>query len=155
MTGVTGTVTELQRRRTDLASKLERANASISALQIEAQNFVGNIARIDAELARRLRPVLEPRLSDHALLRFLERVLKIDVKELRTRILTPTIIDAIKAGASAVTVEGVKFVVEDNVIVTTLGADQKLKPKHKARAQAVESDGLKEGLSEYYEAKTE
>jgi hypothetical protein len=84
-----------------------------------------------------------PGISDHALLRFIERILGIDVDALRGRILTQGVVAAIKAGASAVEVEGVKFVVKRGVIVTTLAPGQKFKPDEKCVAKVKDSDLLR------------
>ncbi len=64
------------------------------------------------------------RLSDHALLRYLERVWGIDMDTVREEILTPQVVDAIRAGASSVRVNGAMLVVEDRVIVTALDGTQ-------------------------------
>lgn len=60
------------------------------------------------------------RVSDHAVLRYIERVLKFDVDAIRKQILTPERIGYIKAGASSINVDGTVFVVKDKTIVTTL-----------------------------------
>jgi hypothetical protein len=79
----------------------------------------------------------EPSVSDHALLRFIGRVLGVDLDALRARILTPTVAAAIKAGARAVTVEGTRFVVKGGVIVTILGEAEMARLK-RWRGAAVE-----------------
>lgn len=61
-----------------------------------------------------------PRVSDHAVLRFLERVRGLDVEAVRAEILTPEIAMAIKAGAVAVTIKGLRFPVKEGCIVTVL-----------------------------------
>ena len=86
-------------------------------------------------------------------MRFIERVCRINVEELRQRILTPTVIDAVRAGASAVIVEGVKFIVRDNVIITTLDEDQRVKKRDRKHVRAVEEPSLKEGLEEYFDSR--
>jgi len=62
----------------------------------------------------------EVRVSDHAVLRYIERVLKFDIDAVRRQILTPERIGYIKAGACRINVDGTTFVVRDKTIVTTL-----------------------------------
>jgi hypothetical protein len=105
------------------------------------------VANLDAELARRIRVEPEPRLSDHALLRFIGRVYNIDLDAIKAKIMTPTVIQAIKNGATAITVEGIRFKISDNTLVTIFTPND----KPKARTGKVNVDELKEGLAEYYD----
>jgi hypothetical protein len=105
------TLTQLQQE----AARLQSLVGELSAKLADAQSLMG---RVRSEVEKRTRPAPVPRLSDHALLRFIERVHGIDTKVIRERILSPTVIEAIKAGASAVTVDGLKMKVVDNTIVT-------------------------------------
>jgi len=59
-------------------------------------------------------------VSDHAVLRYLERRYKTDVEAIRQEILTPCRVAAIKAGASQITVAGLTFKISDGVITTIL-----------------------------------
>lgn len=62
-----------------------------------------------------------PHISDHALLRWLERYLELDVEALRQTILTPERAEAIRAGASAIKCpEGMVLIVAPNGTVTTV-----------------------------------
>lgn len=62
-----------------------------------------------------------PHVSDHALLRWMERYLEIDVEALRRAMLTPERVDAIRAGASAIQcAEGVVMIIAPNGTVTTV-----------------------------------
>lgn len=63
---------------------------------------------------------IDPRVSDHALLRYLERVYGLDLNSLRREILTDPVRTAIKAGASAVFIAGCKAPVENGTIKTIL-----------------------------------
>lgn len=59
-------------------------------------------------------------LTDHALLRYIERKYNIDMDKMREEILQPNVIAAIKCGAKALETNGVKFVFDKRTIVTTL-----------------------------------
>lgn len=60
------------------------------------------------------------KVSDHAILRYLERKYNLDIKGIRKEILTPAIIQAIKAGAKAVKVDGMDFKIKNNIITTSI-----------------------------------
>ncbi len=62
----------------------------------------------------------EIRVSDHALVRYLERRYKLHTDELRAEILTPDRVAAIKAGASRISCKGFDFVVKNGVVVTVI-----------------------------------
>lgn len=63
----------------------------------------------------------EPIVSDHALLRYLERVKGVDVESIKSEMLTPTVRMAINAGAQAVKLGcGAKIVIKGATIVTVL-----------------------------------
>lgn len=57
-------------------------------------------------------------VSDHAVLRYIERVFGFDLQDVRNQILTPDRVAAIKAGANQITANGVKFVIRNKTVVT-------------------------------------
>lgn len=61
-----------------------------------------------------------PHVSDHALLRFLERVKGVDLDAIRAEILSPLVKCAIKAGASAVIIDGHRCPVSPHGTITTI-----------------------------------
>lgn len=65
------------------------------------------------------RPAPLPSVPDHAVIRYLERAKGVDIEAVRRHIA-----DLVKRGVEkqgdAVVVEGVKFVLRDNVVVTVL-----------------------------------
>ncbi len=139
-------ISDLRAKRVDLDSKLARLNSQVTGLRIEIQNFTHEASAIDNELRRRSIPVQEPRLSDHAILRYIERAFNIDIDAIKERIMTPDVVQAIKNGASAVTVEGIKFKIKDNAIITAFAPDI---PKAKTK-KFRPVDELKEGLDDFY-----
>ncbi|SDQ99267.1 hypothetical protein SAMN05519103_00333 [Rhizobiales bacterium GAS113] len=56
-------------------------------------------------------------VSDHAVLRWLERVMNVDTEAARTRI-RDAVRNGVKAGSSAVMVDGVAYVLDGNRVVT-------------------------------------
>lgn len=73
-----------------------------------------------------------PRVSDHAMLRYFERVYELDIEALRAEILTPEIAGQIAAGAVTVTIRGHKAPVHDGCIATILPKEGVVKPKYHA-----------------------
>jgi len=71
----------------------------------------------------RATPPRTAHVTDHALLRWIERHLQVDIEALRKSILTPSVVEAIECGASAVQcpAEGVTLIVaQDGAIKTVL-----------------------------------
>jgi Asp-tRNA(Asn)/Glu-tRNA(Gln) amidotransferase C subunit len=68
------------------------------------------------------RDFIEPRVTDHAVLRYIERVLGFDVEAIRTRIMSKTVRDAIRARAGAVTVDGYRYELRAGAVVTIMPA---------------------------------
>jgi len=60
-----------------------------------------------------------PRVTDHAVLRFIERRCNIDVEAVRKKI-DDLVAPAIKAGARTVKADGVQFIIHNGHVVTTL-----------------------------------
>lgn len=58
-------------------------------------------------------------MTDHALLRYIERVYKVDVEKIRDDAVTDMVKAAIAAGANVINIDGVKFLIKNGVIVTT------------------------------------
>jgi hypothetical protein len=144
----------------DLKSKIEMIHGRISEHQREMTALQGEVAQMEAtrrsllaEVERRSRPTEDVRITDHALLRYVERVFKIDVDALRRQILTDGVAKGIENGASTITVNGIQFRVKDRSIVTVIGGDQKMhqkKSKAHHRGQRPERDDINAHLVDYY-----
>ncbi len=57
-------------------------------------------------------------VTDHALVRYIERVLGHDVESYKKAILTEPIKSAMRAGASSIKVDGVKYYLDGHAITT-------------------------------------
>lgn len=68
-----------------------------------------------------------PVVTDHAVLRYLERAHGLDVEHFRAHIRELVTLGA-AAGATGVIVEGVKFVLEGDTVVTVLERNMRLRP---------------------------
>lgn len=71
-----------------------------------------------------------PSVSDHAMVRYFERVYGLDVEALKREILTPEICAQIAAGAVTVNVQGHKAPVENGCIRTILPSNGVITVKH-------------------------
>lgn len=61
-------------------------------------------------------------ISDHALLRYMERVQGIDVEDLKDDLLRryPTLKAALKSGATSITVDGISFVMKNGTVTSVI-----------------------------------
>jgi hypothetical protein len=144
----------------DLKSKIKTIHGRISEHQREMTALQGEVAQMEAtrrsllaEVERRSRPADDVRITDHALLRYVERVFGIDIDAVRREILTDGVAKGIELGASTITVNGIQFRVKDRSIVTVIGADQKTHRKtSKAhhRGRRPERDDINAHLADYY-----
>lgn len=153
------TRTELTRRRDDLAAKLSAVEADIESVKAEmavrlkgghsdAQRLRAEIGQIDAEISRReTRDAIVPSISDHALLRYIERVHGIDVDAMKAALLTETVVLAIKTGATAIKTSEGTFVIKGSTVVTFKGADMDARrrvPRNRPDADEAWSDADEE-----------
>ncbi|WP_262272827.1 hypothetical protein [Microvirga yunnanensis] len=144
----------------NLKSKIETIHGRISDHQREMTALQGEVAQMEAtrrslltEVERRSRPTEDVRITDHALLRYVERVFKIDVDAVRRQILTDGVAKGIEHGASTITVNGIQFRVKDRSIVTVIRSDQKThrkKSKAHHRGRRPERDDINTHLADYY-----
>jgi hypothetical protein len=100
--------------------------APMAAIQ-KAKSFIGGF---EAELARRERmDSQQPTVSDHALLRYMERVYGLDIEACKAAILTENVVSAIKAGATAVKLPEYVLVIRGFTIATVIAPETSGKPK--------------------------
>lgn len=118
------TVTQLQQESTRIEALIAETDRSLADLR-------ARFGIVRKALAERLRPSPEPRISEHALLRYIERVYGVDVDAARAQVMTPAIIAALKSGVSSVTVQGVKMICKEGVIVTVVTDEMRNAGKHK------------------------
>jgi hypothetical protein len=141
---------ELEIERADLAGKLGTIMADIEAtkaemaarlggVEAEAQRIRSRLGQIDTELRRReAHDAMVPTISDHALLRYIERIHGVDVEAMKTALLTETVVLAIKSGATAVKSPAGTMVIKGSTVVTLL--DPEMRPKRKTQRGMREVD---------------
>lgn len=86
------------------------------------------------------RDFVEPRVTDHAVLRYIERVYGVDVDHLRSLIMTDLVRNAILAGATKVKSDGFVYVLGDNAVVTIMEPYQR--PRLKGSWRVAEAEGM-------------
>lgn len=131
---------------TELQAERDRLQRVLGKVEVELNDARCALKAVQEELARRTRPRPNPRLSDHALMRYFERIYKVDLDKVRAEIMTPAVISAIEAGAKAVIVNGLRMPIENYCIVTVLDESTRLKRKT-PKSRIVEVDEI----SEYFE----
>lgn len=102
----------------DLQLKLGALQKQMSQLQRDIHKYETEAVDLTIELTPKT--PTDPKVSDHALIRYLERHHKFDLDKFRNEILTSTCIDAIRSGCKTVKCNGLSFRVENNVIVTVI-----------------------------------
>lgn len=102
---IEGGLAELKAERVLVLDALNRAKQALAShmRELERQKFKENTV---------------PMVSSHALLRYVERILEIDIDLLRQTILSPENRAAIEAGATRIMANGMTLVVKDKVVVT-------------------------------------
>ena len=91
-----------------LGNQLAELNTRASELKLQRDKIIAENKRKNDKIT----------VSDHAIIRYLERVMGYDIENIRERILSDPVRDSIKLGANSVKTAEATFVVHDNVIVT-------------------------------------
>lgn len=133
-------MSEGQKTIAELQAESARIEALIGSTEAALGDLRARLNEIRSELAQRLRPATEPRVSDHALLRFIERTLDVDIEAIRASILTDAVKSALRAGATAITVADIKMLAKDGVLVTVLTNDMRPKRQRVKRGWRFEND---------------
>lgn len=102
---IDGALTDLKAERLQVLDALNRARQALAAHLRDAQR-------------QKPKENTVPGVSTHALLRYVERILDVDLDLLRQTILSPENRAAIEAGATRIKANGMTLVVKDKVVVT-------------------------------------
>ena len=126
MQDVSNTIKDIKARRKSLQATLSKTRSDKKALGEQVFILNANIASLktdiaacDAELSAK-NNVKTAHVTDHALIRYLERVQGIDIEAMKTAILTDDIRAAMLMGATRFSQDGVTYILESNSIVTIL-----------------------------------
>lgn len=111
----------LQVRRDKLAAALHIADREVDAAESRRDLIRDDLRSMEAQIAALTLPKRDPVVSEHALLRYVERVLGVDLSAIKDRILTDQNKKAIDfAGSCRIKAEGVELVVKDRVVVSVV-----------------------------------
>jgi hypothetical protein len=62
-----------------------------------------------------------PKVSDHAVIRYLERKMNFDFEDIRAKLLTPTVVSAMEIGVEGIKIDGGTLKIRDKTVVTFIG----------------------------------
>lgn len=118
--------TDCHTRRAEVTEEIKRNSDATSALSKER-------SLLDSERFQLLERMSELKgeanVSEHALLRYLERRYDFDSEAVRQEMLSPAVRAAIEAGASGVKVEGGSFKISGTTVVTYLLSEKRRRKK--------------------------
>jgi uncharacterized protein YlxW (UPF0749 family) len=93
-------------------------NAQKQLLVNRLMTLQKDITKVNSEIEEAKKLAKEPSVSDHAVVRYLERAMGFDIDAVRDAILTDLVKSAMAAGVVSVTQDGVKLVIRDNRVIT-------------------------------------
>lgn len=112
----------LQGQRETLMAQLKDASRECAEASARERQLRERLKRIEQKL-KALEADAEPKVSEHALLRYLERVKGIELDTIVQEILSPSHLSIIRAAPNCtINVKGIKFIVKNGTVVTTLDA---------------------------------
>jgi len=107
-----------------LQGKLDALNQEIEKLQVKLRPSQQELSRLQSErqaiIAKLADAQKKPNVSDHALIRYCERVHGIDFDEMREAIMTENVKAAIRMGAKSVKANGITLRIAGSTIVTVV-----------------------------------
>lgn len=128
---------------TEIAAIKADMSARLSGFNAEEQRLRTTIGQVTNEIARReALDAIVPTITDHALLRYMERVHGIDTAAMKAELLSEALIGAIKAGATAMHTDEGTFVINGSSVTTFLSKE--MRPKRKTKRGMVGDDGYDE-----------
>jgi predicted nucleic acid-binding Zn-ribbon protein len=118
----TETIQELRAKAKDLQDRIDALNAQHREIMQQAKNIGSTINRLACERGQIMaaidRKVTPPQVSDHAVIRYLERRYGFSFEDVRKEMLPPGVVRAIQAGADHVQALGGRMAIKNNTVVT-------------------------------------
>lgn len=110
----------LEKEIDSLQEKNRKKLEECSKLQKEVSNKIHLRDSIQIKIAQIKNKDVELKVSDHAVLRYLERMEGVDVNSIRDKLLTPKLKEfvATVGGNGTFPIEGGKVIIRDNTIIT-------------------------------------
>ena len=109
----------------------EKIEKEIKLLKSDKQMYLELIRNIDKSINEKSQKVNELNItyttyteekfiSDHAILRYLQRMNLIDIQQLKTNLLSEEVVNAIYNGANKIIYNGLEYVIKNGKIVTII-----------------------------------
>jgi len=113
------TLKQLKTQLTKLQGETDGLNIDINLKKQELNNKNQMITNLLLKIKKLENPT-KPQVSEHALLRYIERVLKIDINEIKNEILNKDVIDMVDklGGNGKYPAKNFKVVMKNNTVVT-------------------------------------
>lgn len=114
--------TEIREKIEDLDARIEALSADAKPIREQISNIDRQLAKLRAERAEHATKLVEmkakPRVSDHAVLRYLERKYGFTFEDVRSELLTPFVLQAMDVGAESVRMNGGTLKLKGRTVVT-------------------------------------
>ena len=102
--------------------RIKEQKAQLTAQQVKLNDEQREVKKRVTDMTQALSEKnRRPKITDHALIRYLERVYGFDLEQVREDLMTDDVKSAIKMGAKSVKVDGYTLVVKDYAVVTIKG----------------------------------
>lgn len=115
MTSVSEELAQLKHEATALLSEISRDASALDKKKAKYSKLSSQIRSL-----KQTRSPDNPQVTDHAVLRYLERVKGFDIAAVRKEMLTPEVTSAIRVGAVSLKRDGVEYVLQDGMVITVL-----------------------------------
>lgn len=89
-------------------------------LRNKLSNVQKEVVRLEKEIARKKELTKKPNVTDHALLRFLERKLEINLDVARSGLLTDDVISAMRVGCKSIKKDGMEIKLQGSTVTTII-----------------------------------
>lgn len=117
---------ELREKIEDIDRRIDALKADKKPLTDQIGNIDRTIGKLNAERQGHVEKLMEmsakPRVSDHAVIRYLERKYNFDFESIRDEMLTPVVIKAMEVGADGVQLNGGTLKISGKTITTYIEA---------------------------------
>jgi septal ring factor EnvC (AmiA/AmiB activator) len=122
-------IKSLRDKRNDLNSKISIYTHQLKTAQEEIKKLSKEMSSIDTKIRNLEQPPKKQKISitDHALLRYLERIHGFNIKNLRETLLTEKVVSYINNYKSGkITENGITYVFKNRVVVTIMIEEKKV-----------------------------
>jgi len=146
-------VSDISKKIAALETEMSQHKATFASMwagyEKEKSSLSSKLGQYQSEVSKReSRDNIEPTITDHALLRYIERVHGIDVEAMKSWLLNDAVKSAVVSGAASCIQDGLKFVIKGSSVVTVVPTKLR-NPKRFQSKRPPELDEISEGIAEY------